>query len=38
VQEEEKPAGRRFMELAQELQLGIADREKIDLIEVAVGS
>jgi hypothetical protein len=36
VQEEEKPAGRRFMELAQELQLGIADRDKINLIELAV--
>ncbi|MDR0750864.1 MAG: DUF362 domain-containing protein [Tannerellaceae bacterium] len=38
VQEEEKPAGRRFMELAQELQLGVADRDKINVIELTVGS
>ncbi|MDR0430716.1 MAG: DUF362 domain-containing protein [Tannerellaceae bacterium] len=36
VQDEEKPAGRRFMELAEELQLGIANRDKINLIELTV--
>jgi len=36
VQERERPAGRRFMELAEELQLGVADRNKIDLIELEV--
>ncbi|MDH6304785.1 hypothetical protein M2459_001522 [Parabacteroides sp. PF5-5] len=36
VQAEEKLAGRRFMELAEELQLGVADRSKIDLTELKV--
>jgi hypothetical protein len=33
IQDEENPAGRRFMELAQELHLGVADRDKINLIQ-----
>jgi hypothetical protein len=36
IQDKEKPAGRRFMELAEELQLGVADRSKIDLTELEV--
>ncbi|GHV40611.1 hypothetical protein FACS1894179_07430 [Bacteroidia bacterium] len=36
VQTEEKIAGRKFMELAQELQLGVCDREKIKLKEVSI--
>ncbi|MDR1162175.1 MAG: DUF362 domain-containing protein [Tannerellaceae bacterium] len=38
VQSAENPSGRRFMELAQELQLGVAERDRIELIEWAVGS
>lgn len=36
VQEEELPRGRKFMEMAAELKLGIADPEKIELIEANV--
>ncbi|MFV0538023.1 MAG: DUF362 domain-containing protein [Dysgonomonas sp.] len=36
VQTEEKIAGRKFMELAEELQLGICDRDKIKLKEVNI--
>lgn len=36
VQDEEKPAGRKFMEIAQELQLGVCDRDKIDLKEINI--
>lgn len=34
IQKEERPGSRLFMELAQELKLGVADREKIDLKEI----
>lgn len=34
IQKEERPGSRLFMELAQELKLGVADREKIDLREI----
>ena len=34
IQKEERPGANAFMELAQELQLGVADRTKIELIEV----
>lgn len=34
IQKEERPGSRRFMELAEELKLGIADRTKIDLKEI----
>ncbi len=33
VQEEELPRGRKFMEMAEELELGVADPEKIEVIE-----
>ena len=33
VQEEESPRGRKFMEMAAELKLGVADPEKITLLE-----
>ena len=33
-QKEERPGATKFMELAQELHLGVADRNKIELIEV----
>jgi len=33
-QKEERPGATRFLELAQELQLGVADKNKIELIEV----
>lgn len=36
VQEKEKPGARAFMELAEKLKLGVADREKIDLTEVTI--
>lgn len=36
VQTEEKIAGRKFMELAQELQLGVCDRDKIKLKEISI--
>ncbi len=36
VQSEEKKADRRFMELAGELQLGVADKDRIELIELKV--
>jgi uncharacterized protein (DUF362 family) len=36
VQEEESPVGTKFMELAEELKLGISDPEKIRQIEVKV--
>lgn len=34
IQEEEKAGSRAFMDLAQEFKLGIADKDKIELIEV----
>lgn len=34
IQKEERPGSRLFMELAQELKLGVADREKIELKEI----
>ncbi|MCD8270784.1 MAG: DUF362 domain-containing protein [Parabacteroides sp.] len=34
VQEEEKAGARGFMEMAQEFKLGIADKDKIELIEI----
>jgi len=33
-QKEERAGSTKFMELAQELQLGVADRNRIELIEV----
>lgn len=36
VQAEERKAGRRFMELAEELKLGVAEREKINLLELKI--
>lgn len=36
IQKEEKVSGRTFMQLAQDLKLGIADKSKIDLIEIEV--
>lgn len=36
IQKEEKPGARLFMDLAQDLQLGVADRDKIDLKEINV--
>ncbi|MDR1171575.1 MAG: DUF362 domain-containing protein [Bacteroidales bacterium] len=33
-QKEERPGSTRFMELAQELKLGVADRSKIELLEI----
>lgn len=36
VQEEDSPRGRKFMKLAEKLELGVADREKIELIETEV--
>lgn len=36
VQEEELPRGRKFMEMAAELKLGIADPDKIQLVEADV--
>ncbi|MFV0420072.1 MAG: DUF362 domain-containing protein [Dysgonomonas sp.] len=36
VQTEEKPAGRKFMEIAQELQLGVCNIDKINLKEVSL--
>ncbi|MFT4224383.1 DUF362 domain-containing protein [Dysgonomonas sp.] len=36
VQTEEKIAGRKFMEIAQELQLGVCDRDKIKLKEISI--
>lgn len=36
IQKEEKVSGRVFMELAQDLKLGVADRSRIDLIEINV--
>jgi hypothetical protein len=38
IQNKENPAGRAFMELAQKLQLGVADRERIELIELKVNN
>lgn len=34
IQTEEKAAGRKYMDIAQELQLGIADKDKIELNEI----
>ena len=34
VQEEEKAGARTFMDMAQEFQLGIADKDRIELIEI----
>lgn len=36
VQEEDSPRGRKFMKLAEKLELGVADREKIELIETEI--
>ena len=36
VQEEDSPRGRKFMKLAEKLELGVADKEKIELIEMEV--
>lgn len=36
IQKEEKVSGRVFMELAQQLKLGVADRSQIDLTEIEV--
>lgn len=38
VQEEESPRGKKFMELAEKLELGVADPEKIILIEKSLSS
>lgn len=38
VQSEERASGRRFMEIAEELKLGIADRDKINLKEIDLGA
>jgi hypothetical protein len=38
IQNRENPAGRAFMELAQKLHLGVADKERIELIELKVES
>ncbi len=38
IQSEERKSGRLFMELAEELQLGIAERDKINLIELNIES
>ena len=34
IQKQEKPGSRRFLELAEEIKLGIADRSKVDLKEI----
>ena len=34
VQEEEKAGARAFMDMAQEFKLGVADKEKIELVEI----
>ena len=34
VQKEEKAGARTFMDMAQEFQLGIADKDRIELIEI----
>ena len=34
VQEEEKAGARTFMDMAQEFKLGIADKDRIELIEI----
>ena len=36
VQEEESPVGVKFMEMAEKLNLGVADPEKIKLTELKV--
>ena len=36
VQEEESPVGVKFMEMAEKLQLGVADPDKIERIELNV--
>lgn len=36
IQKEERPGSRRFLELAEELKLGVADRTKIDLKEINI--
>lgn len=36
IQETERDGSRKFMEMAQELQLGVADRSKIELIETVI--
>jgi len=38
VQTEERKSGRKFMELAEELKLGVADRNKINLVELKIES
>ena len=38
IQSSDRPNSRRFMEIAQELQLGVADREKIEVIELKIES
>lgn len=37
IQKEDRPGSRTFMELAQELKLGVADRTRIDLHELNLG-
>jgi hypothetical protein len=37
VQAKENPTGRAFMELAEKLQLGIADKKRIEVIETTIG-
>ena len=34
IQKEEKAGSRAFMDLAQELKLGVADKDRIELIEI----
>ena len=36
IQKQEKPGSRRFLELAEEIKLGIADRSKVDLKEIVL--
>ena len=36
LQEEEKAGARTFMDMAQEFQLGVADKDKIELIETTL--
>ena len=36
LQEEEKARARTFMDMAQEFQLGVADKDKIELIETTL--
>ena len=37
IQKEESPNGRKFLQLAENLQLGIADKDKINVISSTIG-